>query len=385
MLPTPNSDSLYYLFHIVLDYTPNYADVLCKYFNYSVIDMSQNNGKGKVILKNQLLINNIKMDIGKLTAVRHANGQDWWIVLGKENNTDYFRFLVSPQGITQVNSQNLPPKVSSGLGQACFSPDGTKYVKYNTVSFAKGAFIDIYDFDRCSGLLSNHKQFNYIDTSYGGGIAISPNSRYLYVPSWQYVYQFDLSASDVFSTIDTIATYDGFLPPEFPVPMRFYLAQLAPNNKIYISCTSSAKSMHVIHDPDKKGKACNLEQRGFKLPTFNYNTIPNYPNFRLGALKGSPCDTLNTVAVMEQSGEGMELKVYPNPATDLLSIKYTQSQYSLRLVLYDVLGKAVLTAPVTPNTSDTTLDVSTLSSGVYSCKLYQQGRVLYEAKVVIVR
>ncbi|MEY4902750.1 MAG: hypothetical protein RLZZ292_565 [Bacteroidota bacterium] len=385
ILPCPRSDSLYYFIYDILEYSKDYSDVVCKNLNYATIDMSQNNGKGKVITKNQVLIDNVLLDTGNMTAVRHANGRDWWMVVGKEKSGIQFRFLISPQGITQLSSQDLPPKIFSGLGQACFSPDGTKYVKYNTVSFTKGAFIDIYDFDRCSGLLSNHKQFNYIDTSFGGGVAISPNSRYLYVPSWQHVYQFDLSASDVFSTIDTVATYDGFLPPEFPISPRFYLAQLAPDNKIYISCTSSAKSMHVIHEPDKKGKACHLEQRGFKLPTFNYNTIPNYPYFRLGALKGSPCDTLGLSPVQEATTTTWAGRIYPNPASEVLHIEYPTNGTTTtsEVTLFDIAGKVVLKA--TLPTENTVIDVRSLPTGLYLCKISDtRGGVWYE-KVSVVR
>ncbi len=35
-----------------------------------------------------------------------------------------------------------------------------------------------------------------------------------------------------------------------------------------------------------------VEQHGITLPTYNAFSLPNFPNYRLGPLDGSPCDTL---------------------------------------------------------------------------------------------
>jgi hypothetical protein len=50
--------------------------------------------------------------------------------------------------------------------------------------------------------------------------------------------------------------------------------------------------LHVIHSPDEPGEACQYQQHGITLPTYNSKSIPNHPNYRLGPLDGSPCDTL---------------------------------------------------------------------------------------------
>ncbi len=382
ILPCPDSDSLYYLLYKSIEYTPDYTDIVSKNLYYAIIDMSQNKGKGKVIIKNEILLGNVLQKIGNLTATRHANGRDWWMMINKVPGSEYVRFLITRKGIIKIGTQDLPPKMVDGLGQGVFSPDGTKFASVGGVRVTGPQYVNIYDFDRCQGLLSNHQQVLLPDTTGASGLAFSSNSRFLYVTMWTRIYQYDMQAADIVASKDTVATYDGFLQQPINNSSLFYLAQLAPDNKIYISIPSSSKYMHIIENPDLKGKACNVIQHGFQLPTYNANTIPNYPNFRLGKLEGV-CDTI--VEVVEQERERAGFKIYPNPASDLLNVKYTQSQDPLHLVLYDVLGKAVLTVSVAPNTSDTTLDVRTLSSGVYSCKLYQQGRVLSEVKVVMVR
>ena len=99
---------------------------------------------------------------------------------------------------------------------------------FNSVDSQAGQFVEIYDFDRCNGGLSNHRRMHY-NANISGGVAISPNSRYLYVSSYEHVYQYDLWASDIESTKVTVAVYDGY---QSPFGSKFFMAQLAPDGKI---------------------------------------------------------------------------------------------------------------------------------------------------------
>ncbi|MEY4902752.1 MAG: hypothetical protein RLZZ292_567 [Bacteroidota bacterium] len=381
ILPCPGSDSLYYLIYSDLSYNKNYTDIVTKYLYYAVIDMSQNQGKGKVMTKNKILIDNILLDTGNMTTTRHANGRDWWLIVGKSGSSECFRFLISPEGIKKVGMQDLPPKVFSGLGQACFSPDGTKYAKVNGVTVTPPQYVDIYDFDRCKGLLSNHKQLLIPDTSYGLGLAFSANSRFLYLTIWTHLYQLDMQDSIHIMKLDTVATYDGFRTPILKEFTLFMFPQLAPDGKIYISTKGSSQYLHVIQEPNKKGKACNVTQHSFELPTYNYHTIPNYPNFRLGKLAGV-CDS---VVAVEEASSKWQGKVYPNPAQDILHIEYPTNQNTTtsEVTLFDIAGKAVLKA--TLPTENTVIDVRSLPTGLYLCKISDtRGGVWYE-KVSVVR
>ncbi|HRJ17024.1 MAG TPA: PKD domain-containing protein [Saprospiraceae bacterium] len=75
---------------------------------------------------------------------------------------------------------------------------------------------------------------------------------------------------------------------------RFSGSQLAPDNKVYISGTSSSSYIHVIHNPNAAGAACEFEQGGLFLgaESRNWAGIPNHPYYGLGPWDGSPCDTL---------------------------------------------------------------------------------------------
>jgi DNA-binding beta-propeller fold protein YncE len=371
ILPKPDNPNIYYLIHNSTIYNANMVKGERLY--YTIVDMSLNNEKGEVTEKNKILLDTF-VDYGKITACRHANGNDWWIIVTDFDTKKYNIFLLSPQGITLKEKLTFPKGFKGGVGQAVFSPDGTKYARFNAYSIDDGTYVDIFDFDRCSGKLSNQKHWNYTtDTTYSGGIAISPNSKYLYVMSFRKIYQFDLTANDIFSTLDTVAIHDGVTDGGFST--NFYLAQLAPDNKIYITIPSTSSYYHVIEYPDKKGKACSVKQRGFKLPTYNYTTIPNFPNFRLGKA-ATQCITSS-----EEITEKINLKIYPNPTNDNLHLEYDKEKMQdSQLIISDLQGRKV----VQKTLNEDNIDVHTFSKGIYFLQILKENKVIFRQKVVII-
>ena len=254
---------------------------------FAIVDMSENEGLGKVLYRDSLLIEDT-LAVGKICATKHANGRDWWVLINELNTNSYYRYLINPEGIHLIGIQSIGATVIEGVGQAGFSPNGEHYFIYSTVSAVLGAYIDLYDFDRCDGLFYNHRQYHFTERNWGGG-TFSPNSRYLYINYFTKAFQYDLEASDVWASRVQVAEYDGFLDPSFTT---FYLMQLAPDGKIYSSSTNSVTSLHVINNPDEPGLACQYQQHGIELPNYNAFSMPTFPNYRLGPLDGSSCDTL---------------------------------------------------------------------------------------------
>ncbi|MFN0215214.1 MAG: PKD domain-containing protein [Saprospiraceae bacterium] len=285
-LPYPEQPQKQILFYEQEGFT-SVLSVHATHLFYAIIDISENSGLGKVISKDELLIEDT-LAVGKINAVKHANGRDWWVFVNEKNSNRYYRILVDTSGIHVVDNQTVGGAVVDGVGQASFSPNGEHYFIYGTVSSIQGAYIDLYNFDRCEGLFYNHRQFHFIDRNWGGG-AFSPNSRYLYINYFTKAYQYDLEAPDVWASKVQVAEYDGYLDP---FSTTFYLMQLALDGKIYSSSTNSVSSLHVIHSPDEPSEACQYQQHGIELPTRNTFSIPTFPNYRLGPLDGSACDTL---------------------------------------------------------------------------------------------
>jgi len=144
-IPYPDSDSLYYVFNIgvTLDFG----------FYYSIVDMSLNGGLGGVIQKNVQLENFKTVDC--LSAVKHGNGRDWWVVFRRFEavsmpNNDYYIYLVTPSGVFSQAIQSIGSQNSTNAGQISFNTSGTRmsFIIY------KGS-VELYDFDRCTGLISN--------------------------------------------------------------------------------------------------------------------------------------------------------------------------------------------------------------------------------------
>ncbi len=372
ILPYPSQDNKYVLFHETKDWLVDIGvEVLGLYF--SVIDMSSNNGLGEVILKKEPLFLDT-LDYGKVTAVKHANGRDWWVLLNEHSSNTFYRVLLNKNGINIMENEEVEVSIPSGLGQAKFSPDGRYYARRSGINNDTGDFLDIFEFDRCNGKLSNHIQINYFDDSSGGGVAFSPNSRFLYVSSTVYLYQFDLWAGDIEASKDTVAIYDGFGDP---FSTAFFLAQLAPNGKIYISNTNSSNYLHVIHRPNEKGDACMVEQHGFRLPTRNYTSLPNHPNYRLGPLDGSPCDTLglDNVPVAKYR--------YEQDSLDYLQVEFTDLSYYEPAEWHWDFGNGNATSQDTSpvhvfpqaGTYEVCLTVSNVNGGHTFCRTLELGTV----------
>jgi hypothetical protein len=246
--------------------------------------MRLNSGKGKVVEKNQVLWDAVVL--GELSACRHANGRDWWVMAQDDTLNAYYRALLGPEGFTQIDTQHIgyqPPWFQNrdGGGQNVFTPDGSKYIDFDAWNG-----IRIFDFDRCSGLLSNPYLIEFDQNwSFGAGAAVSPNSKFLYVSSSSWIIQYDLTAPDISASADTVVIWTA------PYP-KFSRMNLMMDGKIYIMPFSWTHYGHYISYPNRKGKDCEVVLGGLYFPNENFATMPHFPNYRLGPLEGSTCDTL---------------------------------------------------------------------------------------------
>ncbi|MCC6724808.1 MAG: PKD domain-containing protein [Saprospiraceae bacterium] len=320
-IPHLDGSNRYFVLHADMQYPMNGLGYHTKNFYYSIVDMDLEGGNGKVVEKNKLIMVDT-LEPGKITAVKHGNGRDWWVVVRERASGIFHKALVTPSGIKVVDSDTTAYSIpSDGLGQAVFSPDGSIYATMNGISIADGQFIDIFMFDRCSGELTELMQIHYNDQAFSAGIAISPNSRYLYVSSFNNLYQYDLQAADIEAS-KAVIHYDGFLTDDmYQLTTQFFMAQLAPDGKIYICTVNGTQYLHVIHQPNLPYPDCMVEQHGIHLPTYNAMTMPNFPNYRLGPLDGSPCDTLGL------DNQPIAKFRYDQDTSDYLSVQFTDLSY----------------------------------------------------------
>ncbi len=331
IIPFPSDSNRYYLFHSTIDGN----GYLCYYLYYTIVDISLNGGLGGVVSKNNIILTDTLV-AGGITSCKHANGRDWWIVCHQYNSNRYFKYLITPNGISAPYIQDIGKIMSYyGAGQTVFSPDGEKFVSYHADND-----LDIMDFDRCSGDFSNCTHVTINDSAISAGVAFSPNSQVLYVSSTVYIYQYDLTSANISSTQLVVAINDSFASPNPPFYTTFYLAQLASDGKIYINTGNGTDYLHVINNPDSLGVNCDVCQHCIHLPTYNALTIPNYPNYFLGAKGGTNCDSLPTMTA--DNVNLLSVRIFPNPLnSNFLSCSYKTITDFGEISIYNVEGKKI--------------------------------------------
>ncbi len=293
----PFDNNIYELFHIRFASNPPGPNLVCNYdaLLYSQIDMNTSQGLGKVVFKDSVLVEGC---LQTACANRHANGRDWWVLLPDNVNHRFYRFLSTPEGLHGPWIQEIenPTIVDTFfyLGWSEFSLNGD-YFLINDIQ--SGTVI--YDFDRCTGLLSNLRHIPAEINIYGYGYAaaFSPDNQFVYVVKGNFtsIEQYDLKTSNIQASQLTVAAWDGyydyFEPNGPPLQASFSFFQHGPDGKLY-NWAGGSRFMHIMDFPNRKGMNCSVRLRALKLPYYTFAANAYYPNYRLGPVDGSSCDTL---------------------------------------------------------------------------------------------
>ena len=239
----PGSSALYYVFTIQ-------DQSMAGNFSYSIVDMSLQSGAGQVTVKNVLLTTNVTE---KLTAVKNISGSNAWVLTHERGSNNLQSWLLTSSGIA------ASPVVSACgdsvilnddyIGQMKFSPDGTKI----GATFFTGNFVNLFDFDAASGIVSNARHLSIPNAFYGAyGLEFSPSSQFLYATplTASGIYQWDVTLSSQ-AAINSSMQQIGSAPGGFSGAM-----QLGPDNKIYIA-EYNVSSLGRINQPDNPGTTCN--------------------------------------------------------------------------------------------------------------------------------
>jgi hypothetical protein len=108
-------------------------------------------------------------------------------------------------------------------------------------------------------------------------------------------------------------------------------------------------------------------------------------------------NTSDTTSVMMHyiySGLGVEeaaksngtiSNAFPNPTNSVVSFKYEISEYSSKgqIVIFDMLGKAIKTVPLTDKRGTAKIQVNDLNSGIYFYSIIVDGKAFSTKKFVI--
>lgn len=309
IIPIPEELNKYYIFHNGFYTTQG--------FYYSEVDMSLNSGLGEIVQKNIPLIPNTRM-ADCVQAVKHGNGRDWWVVSKLSSDTythvdKFFVQLVSPSGISNPIDQSFGNCTDLDFQKIIFNNKADKLMVINL-----RGFMCQYNFDRCSGVISNPNIiFPELTSNFNRYFwegAYSPNDSLFYATTEWVTYpqdtsrllQFNLFAPDIPLSCDTL--FEG------RSPYLFGAVRLAPDKKIYMAnmynwgfpgypypdnvYNQFNMNLSVINLPDSQGAACNFQPFSFYLGgKRTYAGLPNNPNYSLGPDTGSICDTLPHLGV----------------------------------------------------------------------------------------
>ncbi|MCI5093489.1 hypothetical protein [Phaeodactylibacter sp.] len=301
-LPAVSNERYKYLFKYNYKFiAQNGGDIRGVELVYCKIDMDGNDGLGEMIERNVSIVTDT-FPTGYLSAVKHADGMSWWLLAPKSSSNTYHKILLDSTGIHYMGAQSIGRVWDhrDWTGQSTFTPIGAHYLRHS--NFNK---LNIFDFDRCTGNLSDPIIIDVENTDYAAaGVSVSSNSRFAYVSTFSNLYQFDLEAGDIEQSKTLIDTYDE---APFPYYSGFSLSALAPDQKIYIAGTSSHKHLHVVNSPNEPGLECSFSQHGLDIPSFNFAGIPNVPHFNTEELDCLPSSNSNIEAT------NIECILFPNP------------------------------------------------------------------------
>lgn len=293
-LPLPNDDHRHILLHKDITVFPSLQAVASFRLLYSIIEFPDQGGYGQMEKKRVQILADT-MHPGHMTATRHANGRDWWLLSKKQFSDSFYVFLITPDAVTlshiqQIGSYNHP---AEDFGEAKFSMNG-KFYCHTMASAVKDSttFVHLFEFDRCNGLLSNETVFTLPESTLSSGAAFSPDSRFLYLSLKYRLYQVDLHSSKP----DTVCIdwWDGTFYQNGTYFCRTYWGPLinGPDGKIYAANFScSTQYLNVIEEPNQPGLLCRPRQKGLIMPS-QHVASPHFPNYRLGPVDGSVCDSL---------------------------------------------------------------------------------------------
>jgi hypothetical protein len=307
---------------------------------------------------------------GGITACKHGNGEDWWTILADNKQERFYAVLMDKDTIKLHHTQDIPCYFDNKeKNWAEFSPDGKYYVRYQQWG-KRQHVINIYDFDRCSGKLSNHRFYfhNETEDSKNGGICISPNSKYLYYSTGYSLFQ--LSLSDLLVADIEIASTADTSSACGTSGCGFNRMTIAPDEKLYIIDENEAY-LHIIDKPNEKGLACGLRRgtKGMELPVENnVKVFPNHVNYSLGK---AACFVATSDIASQK-----ELLLVPNPGAEQFTIQSKENEH-FDVEIFNAVGQLIFQANDTNE-----IDASTWNSGFYIVNLSQNGVFLVGRKWV---
>ncbi len=320
IVPKPSSTTQYYLF------TAGAQGGAGMYYN--IVDMTLNGGLGDVTNINTPMPV-IGLGAEKITAVRHANGLDYWIIEHELSDNSFYVYLLCATGLQAPIVQNIGVAYinnslfwAEAIGYLKASPNGAK------IALAIHHDIDIaqlFDFNNATGAISNAITIPYNNGDGPYGVSFSPNNQVLYISTevTGTIFQYDISSNNQ-------ATINASQYVVAASNADSYMAlQLASNGKIY-STQSGTSNLAAINNPNVLGAGCNFVTGVVTLTGTCALGLPNFVdavNATSNTASSLPSDTTVCVGpVTLDAGSGATSYLWSTGAnTQTISVATSQT------------------------------------------------------------
>jgi hypothetical protein len=360
-LPHPGDSTKAYLFYG--QYTGYSVQSLSfqadKYFTYALLDIPSKS----LISKNNILLTDTS-SYGDIQACRHANGRDWWIIKPDIYSNKYFIGLLTPQGLqmTNLTLPNAPNSIRCNTTSK-FNIQGTKYIQYNG-PYSRS--VHEYDFDRCTGTLSNFVLHDISDSisPFDGSLAsmtISPAGSKFYIkrnttPNLaQGLFQLDLATDSM-----RLISRRGQCPQMMPNGKKLLFG-----NSFLDSNNAIQRRIGEIENPNANFDDLIIDYFKYNHPNATMGVAPNnFAYMRLGADTLSICDSLSVITKKSGLKENGGLAVFPNPATNQLNLVFDKNSTGT-IAIFDAMGKEIYSYLIINDSLEFPIDISNFINGIY--------------------
>jgi hypothetical protein len=175
---------------------------------------------------------------------------------------------------------------------------------------------------------------------------------------------------------------------------HIYNIKLANDGNIYFNYSKGFSSatgnqpilsyIGVIKNADMPYPYCTVEPLGVYLGVQCQanvsNLFPSVPNYNLGPMIGSPCDTLNITSTGQWLSPAAQVKVYPNPANDKINITWlVQGGYTW--ALKSLAGSTLSSG--TQQVGNATISTAHLPVGMYFLEVHSAKESKVEKVIIL--
>ncbi|MCY7409171.1 MAG: T9SS type A sorting domain-containing protein [Chitinophagales bacterium] len=354
IVPKPGSNIVYYIFTV-----DGFEHQWQNGLQYSVVDMTLDNGRGGITQKNILLFT---PSTEQLAGVKDASGCGYWIVSHERYSNRFRAYRITTEG---VDTNAVVSAIGADYGymaslqmaagglQLKFSPDAAFAASFNFWAFLNGTQIpdtlELYQFNSSSGLFSN-KLIIPTDTNIHAYV-FSPNSKMLFVES-------GYLADPIFCYTLTIYDQNAITNSKFFVwsPINYTQTngdfQITPDEKI-IGGNELQYSLNEIQSP-------NLFPQYFpqSISLAGKEALSGLPNFIQSYFYDSA--TICTTSISEIENDSIHL--FPNLAHDWLEVSGNDFE---QVQLFDITGKLIFVTTIKNISQNFRIDISNFPRGIY--------------------